>query len=78
MNVLKCLDEVIELYEVGSLLEAESLERSVLTTLERSTRPENRIAFDHLNQPFTDLSEKIGALRTANSYLKSMYTPRDR
>lgn len=78
MNILKCLDETIGLYESGSLLAAESLERSILTTLERSTRPENRIAFDHLSQPCSQVDEKIAALRSATSYLTSVYSPRDR
>ena len=78
MNVLKCLGDVIGLYESGSLHAAESLERGVLTTLERSARPENRIAFDHLSRPCSDLSEKLVALRAANSYLSGVYVRRDR
>ena len=80
MNVLRCITEVIDLYECGSLMAAESLERSVLTSLERSLRPENKIAFGHLaqSQSHTELGERILSLRSVNSYLSSVYTPRDR
>jgi hypothetical protein len=78
MNVLRCLSEIITLYENGSLLSAESLERGVLTTLERSERPENRIAFGYLAQPCSSVSERLDALRAASSYLSSVYVNRDR
>jgi hypothetical protein len=78
MNVLKCLAEIIDLYDSGNLLAAESLERAVLTTLQKSERPENRIAFGYLSQPCADMAEKLGALRAAYSYLGSVYVTRDR
>lgn len=78
MNVLRCLTDIIALYESGSLLSAESLERGVLTTLERSERPENRIAFGYLSQPYASLDERLAALRAASSYLDSVYVSRDR
>ena len=78
MNVLGCITEVIDLYESGRLMAAESLERSVLASLERSRRPENKVAFGHLAQPHSEMSEKLLSLRAVNSYLASVYTPRNR
>ena len=78
MNVLGCLTEVIDLYESGRLLAAESLERSVLSSLERSRKPENRVAYSHLAEPCSRIDEKLLSLRAANSYLASVYTPRNR
>lgn len=78
MNILGCLTEVIDLYQDGRLMAAESLERSVITSLERSRKPENRVALGHLSQPCDELSEKLLSLRVANSYLASVYTPRNR
>ncbi len=78
MNVLGCLTEVIELYENGQLLAAESLERSVLASLQRSEKPENRVALSHLTQPCVQIDEKLLSLRAANAYLSSVYTVRNR
>ncbi len=78
MNVLRCLTDVIALYESGRLLAAESLEHGVLTALEHSKRPENRIAFGYLSQPYASLDERLDALRAASSYLSSVYASRDR
>ena len=78
MNILGCLTEVIDLYENGRLMAAESLERSVLTSLERSRKPENKVALGLLSEPCSELSEKLLSLRAVNSYLASAYTPRSR
>jgi hypothetical protein len=78
VNILGCLTEVIDLYENGRLMAAESLERSVLTSLERSRKPENRVALGHLSEPCSELSEKLLSLRAVNSYLASVYMPRSR
>ena len=72
------MSDAIDLYESGNLMQAESLERSVLSALGRSRKPENRVAFGHLSEPRSELGEKLLSLRAANSFLAERYTPRNR
>ncbi len=73
MNVIKHIDDVINLYLGGQPMAAESLERGLLRQLERSQRPENRVACTFLREPASVMPERVESLGAAKRYLISSY-----
>jgi len=72
MNVIKHLDDVINLYMMGQPMAAESLERSLLRQLERSPSAENRVACTFLHEPASVMPERVRSLGAAKGYLLSL------
>lgn len=76
MDVLRHLDDIAALLEAGRIMEAESLERSLVGALSTSTKPENRVALSLIEEPRDTVQSKIAALDEARRYLEARYLPR--
>lgn len=76
MDVLKHLDDISALLESGRLMEAESLERALVSALSDSTKPENRVALSLIEAPSETVQERIRVLGETRRYLEARYLPR--
>lgn len=73
MDVLKSLNEIVSFLYAERLMEAEALERHLLSALKTSSKPENKVVVALLHEPQESAHAKIEVINRALRYLESAY-----